>query len=123
MKIYDSGDILRVSNIKQLSAETSDFFREEVRAAAVSDIKAIEIDLSETDFVDSCGLGALISIYKFANRRHAAVPIRLVNPSSSVQQILELTRLHRIFEISAAEAAVETLPDRSSPQPAAVSGT
>src|SRR3954463_11034424 len=103
MKINETGDILKVSNIKELSSDTSEFFREEVRAAVAPDVKAIEIDLSETDFVDSCGLGALISIYKFANRRHVAVPVSLVNPSSSVQQILELTRLHRIFEIRAAE--------------------
>jgi len=107
MKILDNGDILKISNIKKLSADTSDFVRDEVRAAVAPGVKAIEIDLSETDFVDSCGLGALISIYKFANRRHAAIPVCLLNPSSSVQQILELTRLHRIFEIRAAEEAVE----------------
>src|SRR3954467_8481411 len=107
MKILDSGDILKISNIKQLSADTSDFVRDEVCAAVAPGVKAIEIDLSETDFVDSCGLGALVSIYKFVNRRHAAIPVCLLNPLSSVQQILELTRLHRIFEIRAAEEAVE----------------
>ena len=121
MKILDTGDKLTVSNIKQLSADTSDFFRDEVRAAMASDIKAIEIDLAETDFVDSCGLGALISIYKFANRRHA-IPIRLLNPSPSVQQILELTRLHRLFEIRGAEADVENAAGRISPEPALAPG-
>lgn len=99
MKIDDSGDILTISNIKELAAGNSDNFRDEVRAAMPSDVKAVEIDLSDTDFVDSCGLGALISVYKLVNSRHGNVPVRLINPIPSIQQIFELTRLHRIFEI------------------------
>jgi anti-sigma B factor antagonist len=99
MKINESGDILSISNIKELAAGNSDMFRDEVRAAVPSGVKAIEIDLSDTNFVDSCGLGALISVYKFVNSRHGPVPVRLVNPTPSIQQIFELTRLHRIFEI------------------------
>jgi len=98
MKIHDNGDVLTVSNIKELAAGNSDSFRDEVRAALPPRVKALEIDLSETDFVDSCGLGALISVYKFLNRA-GAVPVRLVNPAPSIQQIFELTRLHKIFEI------------------------
>ena len=103
MKIHDSGDVLTISNIKELAAGNSDNFREEVRAAVPSGIKAIEIDLSDTDFVDSCGLGALISVYKYVNSRDGPVPVRLVNPTPSIQQIFELTRLHRIFEIVKSE--------------------
>ena len=99
MKIHDSGDVLTISNIKELAAGNSDSFREEVRAALPPAVKAIEIDLSDTDFVDSCGLGALISVYKFVNGRNGPVPVRLINPAPSIQQIFELTRLHRIFEI------------------------
>jgi anti-sigma B factor antagonist len=99
MKINDSGNVLTITNIKELAAGNSDLFRDEVRAAVPSGVKAIEIDLSDTDFVDSCGLGALISVYKFVNSRHGQVPVRLVNPTPSIQQIFELTRLHRIFEI------------------------
>jgi anti-sigma B factor antagonist len=106
MKIHDTGDILTISNIKELAAGNADVFRDEVRAAVGSDLKAIEIDLSDTDFVDSCGLGALISLYKFANSGHESVPVRLLNPSPSVQQIFELTRLHRVFEIVRVEPHV-----------------
>src|SRR5690349_17606358 len=98
MKIHDNGDVLTVSNIKELAAGNSDSFRDEVRAALPARVKALEIDLSDTDFVDSCGLGALISVYKFLNRA-GSVPVRLVNPAPSIQQIFELTRLHKIFEI------------------------
>ena len=99
MKINDSGNILTITNIKELAAGNSDMFRDEVRAAVPSGVKAIEIDLSDTDFVDSCGLGALISVYKFVNSRYGSIPVRLINPTPPIQQIFELTRLHRIFEI------------------------
>jgi anti-sigma B factor antagonist len=59
--------------------------------------KNIEIDLSETRFIDSCGLGALVALHKTACGHKGVV--RLLNPLPPVQQILELTRMHRIFEI------------------------
>jgi len=72
-------------------------FRDQVRGALGELQKNIEIDLSETSFVDSCGLGALISLHKTTCNRNGTV--RLLNPTPPVQQILELTRMHRIFEI------------------------
>jgi anti-sigma B factor antagonist len=106
MKIHDTGDTLTISNIRELAAGNAEAFRDEVRAALGSDPKAIEIDLSDTDFVDSCGLGALISLYKFANNGSENVPVRLLNPTPSVQQLFELTRLHRVFEIVRTEPHV-----------------
>ena len=108
MKILDSAEILTVTNLKELTAANAESFREEVSAAIPPGLKAIEIDLSETEFVDSCGLGALIALYKFANRGNGSVPFRLINQAPSVQQLFELTRLHRIFEIVKTEAHVAT---------------
>ena len=81
MKIHESGEVLTVSHIKELAAGNSDSFREEVRAALPSRVKAIEIDLSDTDFVDSCGLGALISVYKLVNNRSGASTCTLSHAS------------------------------------------
>ena len=73
MKIHDSTDRLTVSNIKELAAGNAESFREEVSSALPPGVKAIEIDLSDTEFVDSCGLGALIALYKQVNNGHEAV--------------------------------------------------
>ena len=43
------------------------------------------------------GLGALISLHKTTCTRNGLV--RLLNPTPPVQQLLDLTRMHRIFEI------------------------
>ena len=108
MKIHDSTDRLTVTNIKELAAGNAESFREEVSSALPPGVKAIEIDLSDTEFVDSCGLGALIALYKQVNNGHEAVPLRLINPTPAVQQLFELTRLHRIFEIVKTEAHAVT---------------
>ena len=63
-------------------------------------LAAIEIDLSETAFVDSCGVGALVSLFKTARSHNGGVTVRLLNPTRPVEQIFELTRLHRVFEIA-----------------------
>ena len=92
---------MRVSELKELGAANADEFREHVRAALGDGKKSIEIDLAETTFVDSCGLGALIAIRNMIDRQGGVV--RLLNPARSAQRILELTRLHRIFEITRRE--------------------
>jgi anti-sigma B factor antagonist len=97
MKVQTSGDTLSITGMKELSASNSNAFRDHARAALTDTQTVIEIDLSQTMFLDSCGLGALISLHKLACTRNGQV--RLLNPTPPVQQILELTRMHRIFEI------------------------
>ena len=97
MRVENQGETLNVSGIKELGAANTHQFRDEVNGAMGDAHKNIEIDLSETMFVDSCGLGALISLHKTTCNRNGTV--RLLNPTPPVQQILELTRMHRIFEI------------------------
>jgi len=104
MKLLDKGDVLTVTDVRELGANNSDAFRDEVKAAS-NGCKTIEIDLSQTNFIDSCGLGALIAIQKFASGRNGSASVRLLNPLPPVQQLFELTRLHRIFEIVCSEAA------------------
>ena len=88
---------LQISGIKELGAANSQTFRDQVRSALTTTQKNIEIDLSQTMFVDSCGLGALISLHKTTCNRNGQV--RLMNPTPPVDQILQLTRMNRIFEI------------------------
>ena len=97
MKIQAEGDVLRISEITQLGAANANSFRDEARAALTDGQKHIEIDLSGTTFIDSCGLGALIALHKTACARKGGV--RLLHPQPPVQQILELTRMHNIFQI------------------------
>jgi anti-sigma B factor antagonist len=97
MKIQSNGDTLRASAIAELSAANANTFRDEARHALTNGQRNIEVDLSQTAAVDSCGLGALVALHKTVAARGGV--LRLINPTPPVQQILELTRMHRIFEI------------------------
>jgi len=54
-------------------------------------------DLSKTSFIDSTGLGALVSLLKTCNQ--LKVKLYLVGLTPQVRQIFELTRLYRLFDI------------------------
>ena len=97
MKIQVERETLRISEVKELGAANADEFRDQARASLTHDLKAVDIDLSQTTFLDSCGLGALISLHKTMRERSGVV--RLMHPSPGVLQILELTRMQRVFEI------------------------
>ncbi len=97
MKIASQSEILLVSELEELGAANANAFRDEVRGALTDEHQKIEIDLSDTTFVDSSGLGALISLLKSMNNRGGQV--RLLSPTPPVEQILELTRMHRLFEV------------------------
>lgn len=59
--------------------------------------QALVIDLSEVQFIDSSGLGALLSGYKNANLRASGFALAGLQPG--VKSMFDLTRLHRVFEI------------------------
>src|ERR1051325_433031 len=99
MNIQLHDDTLRISGMKELAAANAQALVEQVCATWPSRLHAIEIDLSETGYVDSCGVGALVSLLKTARNHNGGVSIRLLHPTRPVEQIFELTRLHRVFEI------------------------
>ncbi len=55
------------------------------------------VDLREVRFVDSSGLGALVSGFKNASARNGNLKLSSLQPQ--VKSMFELTRLHRVFEI------------------------
>ncbi|MCX6883995.1 MAG: STAS domain-containing protein [Verrucomicrobia bacterium] len=97
MKTNIQGTTLTVAGIAELSATSSTTFRDQTRAALTAAVTTLDIDLSLTTFVDSSGLGSLIALHKTMAGRGGA--LRIIKPTPTVVQILELTRLHRILEI------------------------
>lgn len=55
------------------------------------------VDLGGVRFVDSSGLGALVSGFKNASSRNGS--LKLAGLQLQVKSMFELTRLHRVFEI------------------------
>ena len=73
-------------------------FKREVLLAVQVGTPHIVIDFSRTTFVDSSGLGALITISKEA--RAAGADLRLAGLSEELHGLLALTRLDTFFRIA-----------------------
>ena len=64
------------------------------------------LNLSTVDYIDSSGLGQLISIWSSIRNKKGHMTV--LKPTSRVLRLFEITRLHTVFEILETEdAAVE----------------
>lgn len=93
------GDVGVVQLSGPLTAATTDTFRERFSAwqEDEADVKHFVLDLSEVDFMDSAGLGALIASLKRMTDRGGS--LKLASLQKKPRMVLEITRAYRIFDI------------------------
>jgi anti-sigma B factor antagonist len=65
-------------------------------AALIYQDKHIVLDLTEVDFIDSSGLGAIVSAYTGAKR--VGRELRVINLMPRVKELFSLTRLSTVLE-------------------------
>jgi anti-sigma B factor antagonist len=89
---------------ERLDAHNSGELKSAVQKLYEEGQKNVLIDLKDVRFIDSSGLGALVSGFKNAISHQGN--LKLSNLQTQVKSMFELTRLHRVFEIftSTAEA-------------------
>ncbi|MET0419001.1 MAG: STAS domain-containing protein [Actinoplanes sp.] len=80
-------DILTVDQVRVVLGE-----------ALATKPQEIIVDLAELTFVDSTGLGALI--FGFQRARDAGIRFRLANPTPGVRQILVLSGILEVVELT-----------------------
>ncbi len=59
--------------------------------------KDIELDLSSVEYIDSSGVGVLISLLKLQKKKGKSLKIRKV--STKVLNVLKLSSLSEVFEL------------------------
>ena len=64
--------------------------------------KKILLNLRNVDYIDSSGLGELVSA--FTSMRSAGGVLKLLNLSKRVQALLQITKLYTVFDITDDEA-------------------
>jgi anti-sigma B factor antagonist len=79
----------------KLVAGTAPLLQDEVRET-IPIAQTIVLDLSDVQYMDSSGLGALVSIYVTTKR--AGRRLRLINLSARVEELLQITKLLSVFE-------------------------
>jgi anti-sigma B factor antagonist len=82
---------------ERLDAHNSDDLKVEMNRLFESGTKDLLVDLKEVRFIDSSGLGSLVSGYKNASTHQGS--IKLCGLQTQVKSMFELTRLHRVFDI------------------------
>lgn len=95
-QIQDGGVLVIEYRDEHLDASNVREFREAAQKI-MKDQSKVVLDMSQLKFVDSSGLGALISCLRDANSRKG--DLRLSAMSRSVLALFELMRMHRVFSI------------------------
>jgi anti-sigma B factor antagonist len=95
-----------------LGEETSSL-RENVKNLLGKGRKKIVLDLKNVTLIDSSGLGALVAAYSSA--KSAGASLRLCNLGARFNELLQITKLYTIFEVSNTEAeAVSAMSNSAS---------
>ena len=79
----------------RITSTTSDTLQTAVRSL-IPEGKTIVLDLTDVTYMDSSGLGALVSVYLSAKRQHCQ--LKLINIGPRLQQLFRLTKLASVFE-------------------------
>ncbi len=81
----------------RLTSSTGVQFREQVHRA-IAESKRVALDLTNIKYMDSSGLGVLVSVWVSARR--ASCSLKLIGMSGPVKELLHLTSLEKILALS-----------------------
>ncbi|HDX4047861.1 TPA: STAS domain-containing protein [Enterobacter soli] len=93
---------IMMPSVRRLDASVAAAFKDAITREIGEDRKDLIIDFSKIDFIDSSGLGMLVSLLKMMNGR-GEMTLCALNPN--IRNMFTLTRMDRIFRIC---------PDRAS---------
>lgn len=92
---------------KRLDAAYAVWFREEMKAMITGGVTRIVLNLSQVEFIDSSGLGALVSLMKSIG---GAQNLVLCGLRESPMSVFKMTRMDKVFTLKANELeALEAL--------------
>jgi anti-sigma B factor antagonist len=81
----------------RLDAAAAPTFRQQMMDAISQGNVRLVLHIAHVSFMDSTGLGALVSALKAARRANGDITI--IAPSPQVQKLLRLTAMNRVFRI------------------------
>lgn len=95
--VKQQGDIQVVHCGGSLDADSVSAFKKIAYDLVGSGSTRFVIDCTDLTFIDSMGLGVLISLLRRVRQRNGDVKVSGL--SDEVKTIFEITRLHRLFEV------------------------
>lgn len=95
------GNVMKVYLTGRLVASCSEEFKDAM-FERLKDAKKVLFNLEKMEYVDSSGLGALVSILQWMNTNGGAVKLCCVQPRPKI--VFDITKVYRIFDIYEKEA-------------------
>jgi anti-sigma B factor antagonist len=83
--------------------EGSTLLRDTIKQLASQGQKHVLLNLSEVHYIDSSGIGELVSA--FTTMRDQGGELKLLNLTRKVHDLIQITKLHTVFDIKDDEAA------------------
>jgi anti-sigma B factor antagonist len=91
------GNSVSINITKNFVVDEVAEFRMKINKLIEEGNKDFIFNFSECTFIDSTGLGALVSIYKKCAEKGGSIKLKTLSPE--VEKLLKLTRLDKVFEI------------------------
>jgi len=77
--------------------------RDAIRGLISKGVKNVLLNMGDVNYIDSSGLGELVSAFTTAKNQQADV--KLLNLTKKVHDLLQLTKLYTVFDIKDDEAS------------------
>jgi anti-sigma B factor antagonist len=97
-RISDSGGIVLVEVDGELIVGNREEFKQSVLERVESGERKFVVDFRESSYIDSSGLGALVSLSR--KIRESGGELRLAGLNEDLRTLFELTKLDTLFQIS-----------------------
>ena len=95
--VSQAGPAAVVTVVGSAGIEEAAELKARLESLADAKVSPIVVDVSNMDFICSSGLSAIISAH--LKSRHHNGQIRLVNPQPAIREVLETTRLTKLFPL------------------------
>jgi len=97
------GDVTVVDAVGRITlGEGASTFRDTIRDLAANGQKKLLLNLAEVSYIDSSGIGELVSSYTTVTNQGGTV--KLLSLAKRVQDLLQITKLYTVFEVFDDEA-------------------
>jgi len=97
------GDVTVVDAVGRITlGEGASTFRDTIRDLASSGHKRILLNLGEVSYIDSSGIGEMVS--GFTTVANQGGVVKLLNLTKRVKDLLQITKLYTVFEVFEDEA-------------------
>ena len=97
LDLEESGDVSILVLEGQLAGDAAKAFRQAMDTLIDSGRTQVLLDFTELGFMDSRGIGELVSSYRTIDRLGGS--LKILKPGKRIQDTLQLTKLLPIFEV------------------------